>query len=85
MARPLRILLPSGCHHVTCRGSERKAMFKDDCDRPSFLEKLRGSLAIDQVEIHAYALMNNQFHFNQTQRHGFDPDGRTGLIFPGSQ
>jgi REP element-mobilizing transposase RayT len=62
MARPLRILIPGGYYHVTCRGSERKAIFKDDRDRSVFLEKLRGSLAIYQVELHAYVLMSNHFH-----------------------
>ena len=62
MARPLRILIPGGYYHVTCRGNERKAIFKDDRDRSAFIEKLRGSLAIYQVELHAYVLMSNHFH-----------------------
>jgi putative transposase len=62
MARALRILIPEAHYHVTCRGNERKAIFKDDSDREAFLEKLRGSLAIYQVELHAYVLMSNHFH-----------------------
>lgn len=62
MARALRILIPGGYYHVTCRGNERKAIFRDDSDRADFLEKLRGSLAIYQVELHAYVLMSNHFH-----------------------
>ena len=62
MARPLRILIPGGYYHLTCRGNERKAIFKDDRDRSAFIEKLRGSLAIYQVELHAYVLMSNHFH-----------------------
>jgi putative transposase len=62
MTRPLRILIPGGYYHVTCRGNERKAIFRDDQDRSMFLEKLRGSLANYQVELHAYVLMSNHFH-----------------------
>jgi REP element-mobilizing transposase RayT len=61
MARPLRILIPGGYYHVTCRGNERKAIFKDDADRSFFLEKLQGSLAIYQVMLHGY-VMSNHFH-----------------------
>ena len=62
MTRPLRILIPGGHHHVTCRGNERKAIFKDDRDRSVFMEKLQGSLANYQVDLHAYVLMSNHFH-----------------------
>ena len=30
MARPLRIEYPGAWYHVTCRGNERKPVFKDD-------------------------------------------------------
>lgn len=33
MSRPLRILIPGGFYHVTCRGNDRRAIFKDDRDR----------------------------------------------------
>jgi REP-associated tyrosine transposase len=62
MARPLRILIPGGHYHVTCRGNERKAIFKDDRDRSLFVDKLHGSLVTYQVELHAYVLMSNHFH-----------------------
>lgn len=62
MTRALRILIPGAYYHVTCRGNERKAIFKDDIDRQAFIEKLRGSLVIYQVELHAYVLMSNHFH-----------------------
>ena len=62
MARALRILFPGAHYHVTCRGNDRKAIFSDDSDREALLEKLRGSLAIYQVELHAYVLMSNHFH-----------------------
>ncbi len=62
MTRPLRILLPGGYYHVTCRGNERRAIYRDDRDRTVFLEKLRGSLVNYQVELHGYVLMANHFH-----------------------
>ncbi len=62
MARPLRILFPDACYHVTCRGNERKPIFRDDTDRSVFIGKLRASCEIYGVEIHAYVLMPNHFH-----------------------
>jgi putative transposase len=63
MARPLRIDYPGAFYHVTCRGNERKNIFRDDRDREVFLEKLQGSLDIYSVRLHAYVLMENHFHF----------------------
>ena len=62
MARALRIQIAGGFYHVTCRGNERKAIYRDDTDRQVFLDKLQASLTIYQVEIHAYVLMDNHFH-----------------------
>lgn len=30
MARPLRISYPNAFYHVTCRGNDRRAIFRDD-------------------------------------------------------
>ncbi len=62
MARALRIELAGGFYHVTCRGNERKAIYRDDTDRQLFLTKLQDSQRIYQVEVHAYVLMDNHFH-----------------------
>jgi len=62
MARALRILIPGGYYHVTCRGNERKSIYKNDTDRSAFIEKLQDSVKIYQVEVHAYVLMSNHFH-----------------------
>src|SRR5574341_1284233 len=62
MARALRIQLPGSFYHLTCRGNERRAIFRDDTDRLAFLAKLMTSLGIYQVELHAYVLMDNHFH-----------------------
>ena len=63
MARPLRISYPHAYYHVTCRGNDRRAIFRDDRDRTLFLEKLRVSIEIYDVKLHAYVLMGNHFHF----------------------
>jgi len=35
---PLRIEYPGAYYHVTSRGNEQKAIFKDDSDREKFLD-----------------------------------------------
>ncbi len=40
MARPLRIQRPNGRYHITARGNERKAIYRDQRDREHFLELL---------------------------------------------
>ncbi len=62
MARPLRIQYPDAVYHVTCRGNERQAIYKDDTDRSRFLQMLAQSLNIYTVKLHSYVLMNNHFH-----------------------
>ena len=62
MARPLRIDLAHGWYHVTARGLERCAIFKDDRDRAHFLELIGESVARFGVVVHAYVLMDNHYH-----------------------
>ena len=62
MTRPLRINYPDAIYHVTCRGNERREVFRDDADRETFVQKLQTSLGIYQVRLHAYVLMPNHFH-----------------------
>jgi putative transposase len=62
MARPLRIQYPGAHYHVTCWGNERRKIFRDDRDRESFLERLALSLAIYEVSLLCYVLMDNHFH-----------------------
>lgn len=62
MARPLRIEYPYAHYHITCRGNERRNIFRDDDDRHGFLERLRQSLEIYEVKLHCHVLMNNHFH-----------------------
>ena len=62
MARPLRIQYPGAVYHVSCRGNEKKNIFKDDGDRQRFLKILAQSLHIYTVKLHSYVLMTNHFH-----------------------
>jgi hypothetical protein len=54
MARPLRIQYPGAVYHVTCRGNERRDIFRDDEDRRTFLGLLTRSLNIYTVNLYAY-------------------------------
>ena len=62
MARSLRIQYVDAYYHVTCRGNDRRSIYRDDSDRELFLEKLKASLEIYGVTLHAYVLMGNHFH-----------------------
>ena len=62
MARPLRIKYEGAVYHITCRGNERKDIFRDDGDRKTFLDILAKSLHIYNVTLCSYALMRNHFH-----------------------
>jgi len=62
MTRPLRIQYPGAVYHITCRGNERKEIFKDDKDRYTFLEILKDSLETYSPILYAYVLMDNHFH-----------------------
>lgn len=62
MARPLRIEYDGALYHVTSRGNERKAIFKDDVDRKLFLDTLARVNDRFHWLCHAYCLMNNHYH-----------------------
>lgn len=63
MARPLRIQFPGAIYHITCRGNERREIFYEDEDKRIFLDVLKKSLEIYNVNLFAYVLMKNHFHF----------------------
>ncbi|MFH0803490.1 MAG: hypothetical protein V2A78_14040 [bacterium] len=50
MARALRIQYEGAFYHVTCRGNERREIFKDDHDRQKFLRILKDSLDTYQAQ-----------------------------------
>jgi len=62
MARPLRLERPGGRYHVTARGNERKAIYRDDSDRAHFLELLGEATERFGIRVHAYVLMHNHYH-----------------------
>jgi REP-associated tyrosine transposase len=62
MARPLRIEFPGAVYHVTSRGNERKAIFRDDQDRRVFLDILANATRRYNWLCHAYCLMDNHYH-----------------------
>ena len=62
MARALRIERVGGRYHVTARGNERKAIFRDDTDRFGFLKLLAELGERFGSKAHAYVLMDNHFH-----------------------
>jgi len=62
MSRPLRIQYEGAVYHVTCRGNERKDIFKDDTDRQRFLRSLNQAVNIYSIKLCSYVLMSNHFH-----------------------
>jgi putative transposase len=62
MARPLRIEFPDALYHVTSRGNERRAIFRTNQDRKTFLDFLGQAAKRFGWSITAYVLMTNHFH-----------------------
>jgi REP element-mobilizing transposase RayT len=62
MARPLRIEYGGAHYHVTSRGNERKAIFRDDIDREKFVELIGRAVEQFDIRVHAYVLMDNHYH-----------------------
>lgn len=62
MARPLRIQYPGAVYHVTCRGNERRDIYRDDTDRKTFLGTLVQSTKTYTIKLYSYVLMGNHFH-----------------------
>lgn len=62
MARPLRIEYPGAVYHITSRGNEKKAVFKDESDREAFLKVLAQVNKRYHWLYHAYCLMDNHYH-----------------------
>src|SRR5206468_4237132 len=62
MARPLRISLIGGWYHLTARGNERRAIFRDDTDYEHFLSLLAQMVSQYGFQLHTYVLMPNHYH-----------------------
>lgn len=62
MTRPLRIEFPGALYHVTARGDQHSAIYRDDTDRYIWLEVLGLVCARFHLVVHAYCLMTNHYH-----------------------
>ncbi len=62
MARPLRIEYDGAVYHVTSRGNDRKAIYRDDEGREQFLAMLAKVNKRFNWICHGYCLMNNHYH-----------------------
>jgi hypothetical protein len=62
MSRPLRLERSGGWYHVTARGNERRAIYRDNRDREHFCGLLAGAAEMFGWQLHAYVLMDNHFH-----------------------
>jgi len=62
MSRPLRIEYAGAVYHITSRGNEKKAVYKDGMDRETFLDTLFQVSKRYNWICHAYCLMNNHYH-----------------------
>lgn len=63
MSRPLRIEFPGAVYHVTSRGDRREPIFEDDVDRETLLATVAQAMERFDVEVLAYCLMGNHYHF----------------------
>ena len=62
MARPLRVEYEGAIYHVTVRGNERRAIFRDDRDRQRFLARLADCVEAHGVRLYLFCLMTNHLH-----------------------
>jgi hypothetical protein len=54
MPRRGRIDAPGSLHHVICRGTERRTIFREDSDRDDFLKRLETILSATQTPCYAW-------------------------------
>jgi REP element-mobilizing transposase RayT len=54
--------MAGGWYHVTARGNERRAIYRDDADRARFLETVGKAVEQFGMVVHAYVLMPNHYH-----------------------
>ena len=62
MARPIRIERAGSWYHITARGNERRAIYRDDRGRQHFCELLAGMVSQFNLALHAFVLMENHYH-----------------------
>ncbi len=75
MPRPVRVEYPDAVYHVTARGNERRAIYRQDDDRRAFLATLGEAVTRFGLLVHAYCLMPNDYHLLvQTPRANLSAD-----------
>ncbi len=62
MPRPLRVQIPGGIYHVTCRGNRRQPTFLDSDDHRFHVWCLNKVVAEHEWECHVFCHMPNHFH-----------------------
>lgn len=62
MSRALRLEHAGAIWHVTSRGNERRAIFRNDRDRRFFLDTLAAVVDLHDWRLYAWVLMRNHFH-----------------------
>jgi REP element-mobilizing transposase RayT len=62
MPRPPRLEFSSALYHVTARGNERRAIFRDDRDREKYLARIAFYRERFHFQLLAYCLMTNHVH-----------------------
>ena len=62
MTRPPRLEFSGAVYHVTCRGNERRPVFRDDSDREEYLDRIRRYREKFKFCLLAYCLMTNHVH-----------------------
>lgn len=62
VARPLRLEVADGVYHLTARGNERRAIYRDDSDRRCFLGTLEQTIERFGWRCLSYCLMTNHYH-----------------------
>jgi putative transposase len=62
MSRPLRLDHAGAIWHITCRGNEKREIFRDADDRRELLRVVDHVVDVCRWRIHAYVLMGNHYH-----------------------
>lgn len=62
MARPWRIEFEGALYHVLSRGNGRQDIYYDDQDRHQFLKTIGEMSERFEIDVFAYALMENHYH-----------------------
>ena len=62
MSRPLRIEYPGAWYHAMNRGRRREDVFHLKEDYDAFVEIVRGSVDVWNLQVAAYSLLPNRYH-----------------------